>query len=583
MKNERGCITPAAAYDMISDVAQSGLTLLTAARIFGEALSSDEADPADATAEDETLKEVREYAAAIETPIRLLIAAADELAAGRGPSEGVLRDLEDSLPDLPDDLDGFEQATEQYDRLTRFVDNLAGPLAAEASQALLLIIDLAELVAGKSDMDDVAGIGPSGAEDCGTGLARTLTSFFGDTVTISAASPLFHAVAAINAAQDALKASLVAIGDPSALNLKDAGTKASKVRDKAAKAHAAAFPVSGTQPEALERRALLEAEDGARVAGDTAEEAAGLTANEEGQPSALFGVLERIEETLTDSQSPFPRDPAELSVLMREVFEDQLRGEQDWLDLIASLAPRCLGGGRRDLVLAARELLYGNPDFRRARRIAPIPVNAPPVPLRSAVTGVADAITREIAAAAITLKTAIESQDDDDDEGGGGGGGGGTPKVAGSKRAARRSRRAKGKEVQGSTLKSRRDKAKDAGLLTRVPSAAVPPSSLPIAPVQPAAPRQEQASDLYKFVKALDRASANGSRGEIRRAIEMKLVRPEEWERLKSRSVQAGMPYNKGFVRLVDDLLDPTSAAPIDTTRVHDELQKVVYPFELGE
>ena len=197
----------------------------------------------------------------------------------------------------------------------------------------------------------------------------------------------------------------------------------------------------------------------------------------------MFDVLARLEETLTNSQSPFPRDPAVLGKLMREVFEDQLRGEQDWLDLIASLAPRCLNGGRRDLVFAARELLYSNPNFTKARRLPAIPVNAPAVPLRSAVTGVADAIR----AAANTVKTAIEEERFDFNR---------------------------------------------LGPSPAIPSASVPALVTPSATSRgiTAAPSTAPGREFPEFVRTLFEASKNGQRGEVHAAIKAKVIRPEEWK-----------------------------------------------------
>jgi hypothetical protein len=90
-----------------------------------------------------------------------------------------------------------------------------------------------------------------------------------------------------------------------------------------------------------------------------------------------------------------------------------------------------------------------------------------------------------------------------------------------------------------------------------------------------------QALDLQTFVSTLYKASA--SRGEIRAAIEMGLVRREDWQELKARYARAGLTLHKDFVSLVDDLLNMSPRAPIDIAKLRDALRKAVYPLELNE
>ena len=59
-------------------------------------------------------------------------------------------------------------------------------------------------------------------------------------------------------------------------------------------------------------------------------------------------------------------DPATIEA----VFDEQLRSEEDWQTLVQTLAPRCLGQDKQDLVLAALELLRASP--RRTRRQDPV-------------------------------------------------------------------------------------------------------------------------------------------------------------------------------------------------------------------
>jgi hypothetical protein len=132
-------------------------------------------------------------------------------------------------------------------------------------------------------------------------------------------------------------------------------------------------------------------------------------------------------------------------------------------------------------------------------------------------------------------------------------------------------------------VKGRRDKVKDSGapVLLRPPVVAARVQTEPARPATPSPAGPDR--DLYLFVQALHQASKNGSRGEIRAAIEMQLVRPEMWETLKTRYAAAGMPFRNDVVRLVDDLLDVSTQESFDAARVGDALQRVVYPFALGE
>ena len=77
LKSERGCITPEVAYSLVADVAKAGLVLVSSARALAEGISTDDPD------ERETLTDVGQFARDIEPFIRLLIGAADLLAAGR--------------------------------------------------------------------------------------------------------------------------------------------------------------------------------------------------------------------------------------------------------------------------------------------------------------------------------------------------------------------------------------------------------------------------------------------------------------------------------------------------------------------
>ena len=532
MKNERGCITPEVAYSLVADVAKAGLVLVSSARTLAEGFVTDESD------EQQALTDVGQFARDIEPFIRLLIAAGDLLAAGRPISESIHRELENPQFPVPaGEVAADDDIAIQLVRLTRLVATIRSGSSAPSS-ALQLILDTAELVAGDSAMEAIAGVRPTPDEIVtpptpeayrGDGVGATLADIIRDELDSTTQGQLQEALDAIFAAQAALRTSLQAIGLANAANTSNAGLESAKAAQAAKLAHAAAFPTGGTPPTDLGQRALLDAEDGASAAANVAEVCAGLTENREGETSVLFDVLRRLEDTLTNTQSPLPRDAAELGILMREVFEDQLRGEQDWLDLIASLAPRCLNGGRRDLVLAARELLYGNPNFTKTGRLPAIPVNAPAVPLRSGVTGVADAVR----AAAITVKTALEDRFDSGRFGG------------------------------------------SAAILS--PSAPAVVTRPATGPVITTAPSTAPARDFPEFVRTLHEATKQGQRGEVRAAIKAKIIRPDDWKYFKKR-------YKKfltdEFVDLVDNLLDASRKGPIDPTVVHDVLQR---PFDLGE
>jgi len=527
LSNERGCIDPEIAYGLIADAARAGLVLISSARTLIEGKS-----PVNGPQ--------RDFARLFEPWIQLFIASADMFVAGRSVSEAILRDI-DSLV-RPTALVGNTATIRQRARLDRLANEIAASPVPSAAEALQLIIDTAELVAGDSSMGDVAGgvlptANETGGPYSGAGIAATLANL----VTLGPTSPLNDAKAAILSAQAALVATLVAIGNPTALNLEDAGVKSADARQKADKAHATAFPIGIDPPPALEQRALAEAEDGARAASEVSESAAGLPVGKESQPPALSRALDGIAFALAGAGSPLPTDAAERGALMREVFEDQIRGEQDWLDLIASLAPRCLNGGRRDLVLAARELLYGNPNYTGTKQLPAIPVNTPTVPLRTAVTRVGDVIGREIGAAAITLKEAIEDWYS---------GGRGGPA------------RARGRGGRGGRAR---------------------PIQVSPDPIQASAPLTtgysgvEATPELHEFIKVLYSVSKEGSRKEIVSAINDDRVRPEDWEYLKN---QYGGSLKDDFVELVDNLVDVTRTADVEKTEVRKVLQT---PFDLGE
>jgi hypothetical protein len=529
MSNERGCISPEVAYSLIAEVARAGQVLISSARTLIEGKS-----PVNGPQ--------RNFAREFEPWIRLFIASADMLVAGRSVSEAILRDIESLTK--PTAIAGNLATSRQVARLNRLADEIADSPVPSAAEALQLIIDTAELVAGDSNMGDVAGgvvptANETGGQYIGTGIGTTLAAL----VTLNASSPLNDAKAAILSAQAALVASLVAIGNPTPSNLEDAGVKSADARQKAEKAHATAFPIGIDPPPALEQRSLAEAENGARAAGDVSESAAGLPVGKEGEPPALSRALDAIAFALAGAGSPLPTDAAERAALMREVFEDQIRGEQDWLDLIASLAPRCLNGGRRDLVLAARELLYGNPNYTGTRELPAIPVNTPTVPLRTAVSKVGDVIGREIGAAAITLKEAIEGWSYRS-------GGGGGPS---------RSRSRGGRGGRAIPLRVSPDPVKAS------------------APVTPGYTGAEPTPELHEFMRVLYSVSKEGSRKEIASAINDDRLRPEDWEYLKA---QYGASLKEDFIELVDNLVDVSRTEDVDKAEARKVLQR---PFDLGE
>ena len=100
--------------------------------------------------------------------------------------------------------------------------------------------------------------------------------------------------------------------------------------------------------------------------------------------TSLRAVAKLLKATL-------PSDGAVRRRLIDDVFVENLRQEQDWSRLVSALAPRCLGPGRRDLMLASRETLYANPNYR-VRNPPDITVPPPPDPLRVGLARVARAV-----------------------------------------------------------------------------------------------------------------------------------------------------------------------------------------------
>ena len=180
----------------------------------------------------------------------------------------------------------------QLARLTRLVNVVKSPGLFGPANALQLILDTAELVAGDSAMEQVAGVLPTvqetvstGAADYeGDGVAAELVDVIDDELSTEALEPVQEALNAVLTAQVALRASLRAIGRANAANTSTAGIESAKAAQAAKLAREAAFPSAGTLPTDLERRALLEAEDGASAAANVAEVSAGLTENREGKP-----------------------------------------------------------------------------------------------------------------------------------------------------------------------------------------------------------------------------------------------------------------------------------------------------------
>jgi IPT/TIG domain len=387
---ERGCVTPETVYPLVSDITGAGLALVAAAAATAQ---HEGANPAAVNVE------IGAYAQAIEPLIRRLVTAADVLAAGRPLSEGLLRDLQQPQPPVTPGIAALPNINDQRRRFTRLVTTLTSlPVApggvpampGGARSALAIALDAAELVAGASGIGapGVAGVipgaGAAPAEIVGAGVGATLFNAIANRPPILAA-----ALNAIVAARGALIAALVALGAQTRVNLNLAAAAARDAGDHADVAHSIAFPVPGLAAlPGLQQRALMEAEDAARAAADVAQAVAELPElplGRQGEPTGLWEALDQIHAALLGAGSPLPADPVEQGRLMREVFEDQLRAEQDWIGLINSLAPRCLGPGRRDIAMAARELLYGNPHYDKIRRLRDIPVQSPPPPVRVSV------------------------------------------------------------------------------------------------------------------------------------------------------------------------------------------------------
>lgn len=178
---------------------------------------------------------------------------------------------------------------------------------------------------------------------------------------------------ALGASRTAILGAVAALADDAAVTT---NTMRDVARSKGQDALGQARKLEGLLATATGARAMLLSARSASAAAAKAAIAAGsLGRDDAAEPVAVWDALHRIDTLLGPPLAVLSTQ--ERLTLVTSVFSEMLRAEEDWRTLVGSLAPRCLGPGRAELVMAARELLHGSqPDFRfmEADPIAPTPV-----------------------------------------------------------------------------------------------------------------------------------------------------------------------------------------------------------------
>jgi len=560
---DRSCVAPGVAFSVLADAARASVDVMTAVVRGATALNS-----APASADDV----LRQHAEVYTRILHSALAASDAAGASRVAGEGLLRDLVDrgneraSLPAVPASLAPVQAQITAL--LTAAVET-----PPRVGTAILVAIAVAETGAGDSGAAAIAGVVPAAAN--ASGAAELIRA----NLTLH---PLPAADAAIQAATAAIRAALAAAANP--VLGPNALAAASLAENAAAAADAAANPTA--TPGVLDRGALTAAADAAIAAAAVARAAATLQPPGAVQPVALFGVLTAIADSLDDAL-PLP-GTEERARLITEVFEEQLSMEQEWAALVASLAPRCLGPGRNDLVLAGRELLYGNPNYR-VRDLAVLPLAAPQPATRVGVQRLANDFGRIAGYVDHTVQSARRI----------GGIFDGVVNVPGAGQLVRDSLGAAREvtteavtvanetgtvnTVKQDLLQRLRDHAQAAQQAHAAPPppAAKAPRARAGQPPQ-AAPAQmppRAMPDFFPFAQKLYRVSH--TRGEIQQAIRAKHITQDEWNDLLRSCDDAGIKLDAAFVRIVSDALDPSQQTEIDRDALVNVLRNVVYPREL--
>lgn len=583
LANERGCITPVAVLDVMVEMARSALDLI------------------DATAR-------LEVAAGVVTPtpaglsglLRHVIAAAEAGPTSRDVSEGILRGLADVPPGVV-----ITDPPPVNDRLSLVVV-AARALPLRVEEAIQLLIDLIELIVGATTNNPGA---PTAQSSVGAiavsvvGVRRSAGGLGFDIVgpILTGLIPLFGNLGvtlnALVAARVALRAAMRAIGDPAniAANRQAALTAAGNVTTSIQLAVQALNPPPPAIVPVAERLALSDAIEACTAAHAAAVRVGGLPATEPIEPVALGRILTLIAAAL---RTGLPADPGERAAVVSAVFDEQLRSEQDWQTLVRALAPRCLGPGQTELALAGLDLLRASPRHLAVintqresfpdERVSLARIAANVDRFNGLVNDTVYRVTRfgntlnrfarqagldqfaqdALDAARDAAEEAVEFARDEN--------------VIDSARTrfsqfldSRRGRAG----TYASTGRPPGGTAPSGGTQGPPPAQGQPPSQgghVQTPSTSAGATSLPAISNIVQRIYPYCR-----TRGEIRDALEAQPGLGDEWQELKTKYKDAGVELDQEFVELVDDLLDTSTRAKLETRRVDAVLQRAVYPVQL--
>jgi hypothetical protein len=539
MADERCCVSSGEAMPVLSDAGRAAVDVVTAVSRLATAIGA-------------TADNGRQQAAAAALGLTSVIVASEYCGASQAIGESLLRELQARRALLV--LPGPGVPSVPLQAQLDLVLSAAREQPPHVATAIRLVLNAIEGAIGDTGIVAIAGISPAATNDA-TGVAETIR------LALPAHGALLAADTAILSARAAVRAALRAAENSAQANA--ARTAADQAQADANAAEAVANPQPPTPaPPALVRGALIAAADAALAAAQVARAAASLQPPAAVASNALSEILISLRDILDD---PLPLDAQSRQVLITEVFEEQLRTELEWETLVASLAPRCLGPGKTNLVLAGRELLHGNPNYR-VRDPRALTDAVPPPPVRQGLQQIASDVgrtavnvggigadVRDLQRVAAQLQAILANLTGRRGRGGRAGAVGTPPSGPGA-RSQKRARKGARKRAQKRARKS-------SPLLVAGTARRRGPISA------------SEDREIVQFVETLNEAS--GSIGELRGALAREPVRAQ-WTSLTSRQGASAKRLSKPLVDLVEGLLDPTRATQIDVAQARAEFQKIL-------
>lgn len=344
-------VTASTVFPVLADAARAGLDMLETVQAIAERIGADNGD-ATATTVGQKAKSAREALAAA-------VGAADVYARSKTLADSDLSALV-ALVTPP----------------TTTPSDAKSVVATAASQSSLvgavqIVLDASAALLGPLAVK-ISRVTPNNP---------TASGFVADLLRQLAPTTYARAMTALTASTTALIAALGAVGDThTAADRAKARTYASQLSTQIdyLKADLSALPPNPLDAGSFSQRVVTTAAlEAASAAYDVAGRAGSIPDQDAGEPTALYDALTQIATLIATPQLLDFNDAAQFD-RASALFEEQARAEEDWKLLVGSLAPRCLGPGRADLVLAGRELLHGS--IPNVRAIKFDPLVPPPVP-----------------------------------------------------------------------------------------------------------------------------------------------------------------------------------------------------------